>query len=109
LRDAFAAVPESELRLMLGENLIRFLGRDRVHLARIAERIGLSVDDIQLDAGPIASDVIASFDARGCYLRAAEGAGRIGDIDPMIKEDLLAVGVPATAGFTTSTGAPPRF
>ena len=34
LRDAFAGVPEDELRLMLGENAIRFFDLDRTRLAR---------------------------------------------------------------------------
>jgi predicted TIM-barrel fold metal-dependent hydrolase len=98
LRDAFAGVPENEVRLMLGENLIRFLGLDPAHLAQIADRIGLSVDDI---AGAVPSEVIASFDARGGYLKPAEGAGRLDVVDGMLSDDLLAV--------TTSTGATPRF
>ena len=34
LSDAFAGVPDDELRLMLGENAIRVLGLDRANLAR---------------------------------------------------------------------------
>ena len=45
-RDTFAGVPEDELRLMLGENAIRFLGLDRDRLAEIAARVGPTVDDI---------------------------------------------------------------
>ena len=46
LRDAFAGVPEDELRLMLGENAIRFFGLDRDRLAEIAKRIGPTVEEI---------------------------------------------------------------
>ena len=43
LRDAFAGVPENELRAMLGENAITFFGLDRAPLAAIAGRIGPTV------------------------------------------------------------------
>src|SRR6185295_10371158 len=46
LRDAFAGVPEDELRLMLGENAIDFFGFDRGPLEAIAERIGPRVADV---------------------------------------------------------------
>ena len=42
LRDVFASVPEGEVRLMLGENVIRFLDLDRARLAAIADEIGPS-------------------------------------------------------------------
>ena len=40
LRDAFAGVPEDELRLMLGENAYRFFDLERAPLEAIAARIG---------------------------------------------------------------------
>jgi hypothetical protein len=46
LQDAFAGVPEQELRLMLGENAIRFFGLDRARLAEYAKRIGFTVGEI---------------------------------------------------------------
>lgn len=88
LRDAFAGVPEDEARLLLGENLIRFLGLDRDRLVEIARRIGPAVGDVLGGAPDARPDLIASFDARGGYLKPAEGDSRIVDVDPMIQEDL---------------------
>src|SRR5262249_36494992 len=46
LSDAFAGVPDDELRLMLGENAVRVMGLDRAKLAAVAARIGPTVDDV---------------------------------------------------------------
>jgi predicted TIM-barrel fold metal-dependent hydrolase len=91
LRDAFGAVPEPELRLMLGENLIRFLGLDGAHLAGISERIGLTVDEIKADGAPVTPELIANFDLRGGYLKPAEDGERLDEVDGMIRADLPAV------------------
>jgi predicted TIM-barrel fold metal-dependent hydrolase len=88
LRDAFSGVPEDEARLLLGENLVRFLGLDRDRLVEIARRIGPAVDDV-LGRSPVARpDLIASFDTRGGYLKPAEGAARLGEVDELVREDV---------------------
>jgi predicted TIM-barrel fold metal-dependent hydrolase len=72
LSDAFAGVPDDELRLMLGENAIRFLGLDRPTLAAVADRIGPTIGDITgrtLDLDP---RLVANWDARGGYLKPPE-------------------------------------
>lgn len=89
LRDAFAGVPEHDARLLLGENLIRFLGLDRDRLVEIARRIGPTVDDVTGGTADARPDLIASFDARGGYLKPAEGDARIDDVDELIREDLV--------------------
>lgn len=86
LRDAFAGVPENELRAMLGENAISFLGLDRDVLAGIAERVGPTVQE--LTGGVVDPDLVAVFDGRGGYLRPAEGDARIPEITPMLEDDL---------------------
>jgi predicted TIM-barrel fold metal-dependent hydrolase len=91
LQDAFHGVPESELRLMLGENAIRFFGLDRSRLAEIAKRIGPSVGDINATDPQISPELLENFDARGGYLRPPEGAERIPAIEPLVKGDLAAV------------------
>jgi predicted TIM-barrel fold metal-dependent hydrolase len=88
LRDAFADVPEPEARLLLGENLVRFLGLDRDRLVEIARRIGPSVDDVVGGGPDVRAELIGSFDARGGYLKPAEGDARIGDVDALIQQDL---------------------
>jgi hypothetical protein len=95
LRDAFAGLPEDEARLMLGENLIRFLDLDRDRLSEIARRIGPSLADITGGGTALRPELLGSFDARGGYLKPAEGAARIDEVDAFIQEDLRGlVGAP---------------
>jgi predicted TIM-barrel fold metal-dependent hydrolase len=97
LQEAFAGVPESELRMMLGENAMRFFGLDAAHLAEVASRVGPSVEQV-LGAHPeIDPALLAHFDLRGGYLKPWEGDARVAEIDPMIREDLAGMGVGAVA------------
>lgn len=100
LRDAFAGVPEAELRLMLGENPIRVLGLDRAHLAAVAERIGPAPADIAGSPGSAPEPdrrLVANWDARGGYLRPAERVD--GDeIDGLLRQDLATVGSSPSGG-----------
>jgi predicted TIM-barrel fold metal-dependent hydrolase len=88
LRDAFAGVPQEELRLMLGENMIRYFGLDRAALAAIAERVGPTPEELDR---PVDAEVVAIFDLRGGYLRPAEGAARIPEISAALDADLARV------------------
>jgi predicted TIM-barrel fold metal-dependent hydrolase len=88
LRDAFAGVPENELRLMLGENAIRMLDLDRKQLRAIADRVGPSVDDI-LGKGPdLDPRMLESWDLRAGYLKPVEHADA-GAIDDLLRADPL--------------------
>ncbi len=91
LRDAFAGVPEKEIRMMLGENAVRFLGLDRVRLSALAEKIGPTIAEISNDRTPLTDELLASFDARGGYLKPAEGEARLPAVDDMLRDDMLAV------------------
>jgi predicted TIM-barrel fold metal-dependent hydrolase len=94
LRDAFAGVPEHELRLMLGQNAIRMLDLDAKALRAIADRVGPTVDDI-LGAGPdIDPRMLESWDLRAGYLKPVEHA------DPRAIDDLLR----ADAGLAAALG-----
>jgi predicted TIM-barrel fold metal-dependent hydrolase len=87
IRDAFAGVPEDELRLMLGENAIRRLGLDAASLRRAGARVGPAIDELM--GGPAApTELLEHFDARGGYLKPAEGASRLAEAEPMIDRDL---------------------
>ena len=88
LRDAFAGVPEDELRAMLGENAIPFFGLDRATLVPIAEKVGPTVQDVAGATGAVDPDLIAIFDGRGGYLKPAENDARIPEIAPMLETDL---------------------
>jgi predicted TIM-barrel fold metal-dependent hydrolase len=92
LRDAFAGVPEDELRMMLGENAITFLGLDRERLAEIARRIGPTVEDITGEGPPVRPELIESFDQRGGYLKPIEGEAKIPMVDELLEEDLVGLG-----------------
>jgi predicted TIM-barrel fold metal-dependent hydrolase len=92
LQDAFGGVPEDELRLMLGENAIRFFDLDRPRLTEIAKRIGPSAEEILGPHASLAPELLDHFDARGGYLKPAEGDERIPAIDPLVKQDLAVVG-----------------
>ncbi|HEY6532229.1 MAG TPA: amidohydrolase family protein [Acidimicrobiales bacterium] len=88
IRDAFAGVPEGELRKMLGENAIPFFGLDKARLAAIAEKIGPTVQEVAGPNEPVDPEFIALFDGRGGYLKEAEGDKRIPEIQPLIEADL---------------------
>jgi predicted TIM-barrel fold metal-dependent hydrolase len=88
LQDAFHGLPEQELRMMLGENAIRFFDLDRGRLGEIAKRIGPTVEEINATDPHIGAELMENFDARGGYLKPAEGDERIPAIEPLVKQDL---------------------
>ena len=87
LRDAFVGVPEDEVRLMLGENLIRFFKLDHDRLAEIARRIGPDIEDIN-GGGEIDPALLENFAMRGGYLKPAEGGSKLPQVEPEMKKDL---------------------
>ncbi len=87
LRDAFDGVPEYELRMMLGENAIRFFGLDGHRLASIAQRIGPTVGEIHV-GGPVRPDLIENFALRGGYLKPPEGEGKLPIVDGLVRQEL---------------------
>ena len=90
LRDAFGAVPQNELRLMLGENAVRVLGLDRDRLAAIADQIGPTVDELR-GGSAVDPQLIAHFDLRGGYLKPGEGDSKIPLIAPTVDHDIAAL------------------
>jgi predicted TIM-barrel fold metal-dependent hydrolase len=86
LRDAFAGVPERELRMVLGENAITMLSLERAELRGIANRVGFTVDDITGPGPEIDPRVIESWDTRSGYLKPAEVA-KPASIDALLAED----------------------
>lgn len=87
LSDAFAGVPDDELRLMLGENAIRTLGLDRAKLAAVAERIGPTVTDITGRTPELDPRLVANWDARAGYLKAPERFDA-DEVDVLLREDI---------------------
>jgi hypothetical protein len=95
LRDAFAGVPEDEIRAILSDNAIRYFGLDRAKLAAHAARIGFRLEEITGPGPAVDPALIAHFDARGDYSKPAEGDTRIPEIGAMLREDLWRFGVNA--------------
>jgi predicted TIM-barrel fold metal-dependent hydrolase len=87
LSDAFADVPDDELRLVLGENAIRVLGLERTKLAAVAERIGPTVGEIRGRGAPLDPRLIANWDVRSGYLKPREEFDRDG-IDELLAVDI---------------------
>jgi hypothetical protein len=81
-------VPETELRAILGENFIRFLGLDRTKLAAIAARIGPSYDQIAGPGPELDPALLDHLNLRSGYLEPAEGEKRVGDMQALLKSDL---------------------
>ena len=77
---------------MLGENAIRFFDLDREHLAEIARRIGPTVGEIIGPNPPIRPELIENFEARGGYLKPAEGDEKVAEIGVLVEHDLAVVG-----------------
>jgi len=84
----FAGVPENDVRKILGENAIRFLGLDRDRLAQIANRVGPTIDDI-ISGGDVDAELIAHFQDRSGYLKPPEGGSRLDEIEPLVDADLI--------------------
>jgi len=79
------------VRLILGENAVRFLGLDRARLTEVADRIGPTVADIT-GGCDVAPELIAHFDLRGGYLKPAEGDAQLAMVDGILREDLAGLG-----------------
>jgi predicted TIM-barrel fold metal-dependent hydrolase len=90
LHDAFAGVPEDELRAMLGGNMIRFFNLDEARLTELARRIGPTYAEITT-RDEVRGDLIDSFAVRGGYLKPAERDARLDDVIELVDEDLAGV------------------
>ena len=95
LRDAFDGVPENEVRMILGENVIRFLDLDRARLAAVAQRIGPTMASLGGDAPPVDPALVEHFDLRGGYLKPAEGGAKLDQVMELVTGDLAAAGLPS--------------
>jgi hypothetical protein len=93
VRDAFAGVPESEVRAMLGGNAIRFLGLDPARLDAIAARIGPDIAEITGPRPDLDPVLLAHMDGRGGYLKPPEGGSRLPEVVDMMNDDLAALGI----------------
>jgi predicted TIM-barrel fold metal-dependent hydrolase len=85
--DIFRSVSESDIRDILGENMIRFLGLDRAKLAKIAERIAPTYQQIK-DGPDLNPELLRHLNNRCGYSKPAEGAARIPDLEKMLIADI---------------------
>jgi predicted TIM-barrel fold metal-dependent hydrolase len=93
LQDLFYGLPDDEVRKMLGENAVRFFDLDRDRLVEIAKRIGPKLEDVNgTDPDRIRPELIDNFQARGGYLKPAEGDEKIDELRAMVEKDLDLVG-----------------
>jgi predicted TIM-barrel fold metal-dependent hydrolase len=92
LSDACVGLPEEELRLLLGENAIRFYGLDRTRLAAIADRIGPSVEEISGRDPQLPEALVQNFSRRGGYLKPIEGDRQLAAVADLVTEDLAGIG-----------------
>jgi hypothetical protein len=88
LRALFAGVPERDTRKILGENAIRFFGLDAAAIAKIAERVGPTIEEITGDAPDVDPALISHLGDRTGYLKPAERGTRLGEIEDDLQRDL---------------------
>jgi predicted TIM-barrel fold metal-dependent hydrolase len=91
IRATFAGVPESEARLMLGENAIECYGLDEAQLAAVAARIGPGAVELLDAPDPVEPALIEHFHLRSGYGSPAE------KVDEMRLESSIVEDVGASA------------
>jgi hypothetical protein len=91
IEDAFAGVPEAEVRAMLSDNAIRHLGLDRGRLQAIADGIGPTMAEVAGDRPELDPILLAHMDGRGGYLKPSEGDSRLAEVAGMMRDDLPAL------------------
>jgi len=90
MSDAFAGVPEDELRLMMGENAIRVLGLDGDRIRAVAEKVGPTVEEVTGRDLDLDERLVANWDTRAGYLKPAE-APNPEAVDALLDVDLAAL------------------
>jgi hypothetical protein len=97
LRGIFAGVPEADVRGIMGENAIRFLGLDRAKLAAIAARIGPSYAQIAGPGPALDPELVDHLNLRSGILEPGEGDKRVQDMEKLLRSDLGRIRVAALA------------
>lgn len=86
--DIFQGVPEAEVKAILGENMVRFLGLDRDHLQAIANRIDAPTYQQIAERGPMSEAMVKHLSLRCGYSDDWEGSRRLGELEAMLKVDI---------------------
>jgi predicted TIM-barrel fold metal-dependent hydrolase len=94
LKLLFAGVPQEDVRKILGENAIRFLGLDRAHLEQVAARISFDIDEITAPdaADSVSQELVELFAVRCGVLKPWEGAQRLEAVGKLVEGDFAPVG-----------------
>jgi len=88
LSDIMQGIPEAEVRGIMGENMIRFLGLDRSKLAEVASRIKAPTYR-EVAQGPLLSlQLKEHLDLRCGYSKEGEGDARVAEMSAMLQPDL---------------------
>jgi predicted TIM-barrel fold metal-dependent hydrolase len=72
IKVAFAGVPESETRMILGENALRAFPVDAEHLRAVADRIGPDLRNLLSGSDDVPTEHVEHYHRRGGYLRPTE-------------------------------------
>lgn len=72
LRDALGSVPETEARLILGENAVRCYSLDAERMRAVADRIGPAPEAVLGGGHHVDGRVVAHFEARSGYAKSLE-------------------------------------
>jgi hypothetical protein len=88
LSDIMQGIPEAEVRGIMGENMIRFLGLDRSKLGAVASRIKAPTYR-EVAQGPLLSPQLKEhLDLRCGYSKEGEGDARVAEMAAMLQPDL---------------------
>lgn len=97
LQALFAGVPENEVRLMVGENMIDFFGLDRAKLEAIAARVNAPTPAELLEAGEVPALLVDAFARRSGFLKPPE------TVDVTIIDELVEAELPRLQAMASST------
>ena len=92
LRDSLQGVADGVLASFLGENAVRLLGLNREHLAKVASRIGPTVDEITGQPSTVDPRIVHSWHQRGGYLKDVEVVD-LASVDRLVEDELPALAV----------------
>lgn len=86
--DVLHGVPEAEVKAILGENMVRFLGLDRDYLQGVANRINAPTYQQIVDRGPMSPEMVRHMHMRNGYSDPWEGDRRLFEMEPMLQVDI---------------------
>ena len=89
IRDAFAEVPEHEVRAILGENALKCYGIDPNPMLEIAAKIGPRLEDLIGGTHPVDPRILDHFASRAGYRKSYENID-VEAVSQLFEQDLAA-------------------